>query len=661
MSIPLVAPQIARLTGKLPAGSGYRPVAAQNKFVTLSNALSYEFLRSIRGHADRRRRPHMVLVNKPWSWPYKAYSAAMPVRTLLITAIVFMSAGLPLRASESSIVGSLIDDIAVIDASGTATSLAAISAGKVLVVASFSCNCPISKRYAPRLVEIERRYRESVAFALLGTGNETAEELRAAIAQYGFEMPVIDGRDRNLARTLRIRTTTDTYVLDRERRVKYRGAIDDGHGLTHHKDPDHNYLIDALDAVVAGKSPEVTQTAAPGCEVELGDDVAPAPVVWSKDICPILQEHCQKCHRPNGGGPFSLLTYDDVVVNDPSLPKTIKREVKERRMPPWYADPAVGGPWANDHSLSKEKIAKITAWVDAGCPQGDVADEPPQRTWTSEWEIGTPDVIIQDTKSISIPAQGTLPYMYATIETHFTEDKWVQAVEMRPGEPELVHHAQAFLAMHGNELSSEKTPVNGGRADCYFAAMAPGQTSQVYPPGTAKFVPKGAQLILEIHYVPDGTARTDQMRVGMIFAKEKPTYAVNSFDIRNGQLDIAPGQSDYAASAQFALPKKARLLALQPHMHWRGKSFLVEIIMPDKSVLPFLSVPEYNFDWQLSYVPAKPVDLPKGAIIRVTGHFDNSAENKRLTEADRAQRVRAGANTTDEMLVGFGEWHELPE
>nr|MBA3707822.1 redoxin family protein [Planctomycetota bacterium] len=557
-------------------------------------------------------------------------------------------------AAALATIGNHLPDIAFTDIAGHATSLTALSPAPAIVIASIGTDCPISRKYAPRLVELERAYRDrGVVFILVDCAEDGADALRAAAARHGFVMPVVDDRDRRFALALRVRSTTEVFVLDERRQLAYRGAIDDRHGLTFDREERaHELLTDALDAVLAGKPVAIPSTPAPGCEIPAAAEADIEAITWSNQVSRILQRSCQECHHPDAAAPFSLITYEQAKRKR----AVIRRAVSERSMPPWYADPAVGGHWANDRRLSDHDLKTILAWVAADCPEGDPHDAPAPRTWTSEWVIGTPDAIIQIEKPVTVPASGTMGYQYLYVKTDYPEDRWVQAVEMRPTAPEVVHHAQTFVTMDGKNLF-DTVRDGSGRLNCYFAAMVPGDTSQTYPAGVARLLPKGATLMFEIHYVPNGVETTDQMRLGLIFATEKPQHEVHSFDIRNNAIAIPPGAVGYTISAQYTMPTPARLLSFQPHMHLRGRSFAFDLIMPDQSVRPLLLVPSWDFRWQLSYHPDPPVDVPAGATIRVTGTYDNSAANP--ANPDPKAFVRGGGETTDEMLVGFGEWHAL--
>jgi hypothetical protein len=589
---------------------------------------------------------------------------------IILVAIVLLSATACAAVEEAPVVagpqvldpahcgiGRVVEDLNFTDAAGVAGKFSDFAAQKALVVLLTSADCPLSKKYAPTINALHFEYKNrNIAFLLLNSAHDSKDAVAGAIERNKFEMRYAVDADGSVARSLNAQTTTEVFVLDSSRRLIYRGCIDDQYGLGYEQDkPRHEYLRKSLDALLTGVRPEVTATSAPGCELALGTiEETKVTATWHKEISRLVQKSCVDCHRTGGNAPFPLTDYENMKRKR----NAVRRVVKNRSMPPWHADHMIGGPWANNRRLSDEDQALLLNWLEAGAAEGDPRDAPAPRTFTEEWQIGKPDVIVQIPNPVKIPATGRLGYQYIDVKLNFPEDRWVSAIEMRPTQPELVHHSQVFVSFNG-KLKIEQSPSNGGRPDCYFGAMVPGDTYQIFPKNSAKLLPKGASLKFEIHYVPNGVAAEDQMRVGLIFAKERPEFEVRSFDIRNSMFNIPPGADGKAVSTEYAFPKAARLLSFQPHMHLRGKSFKVEALYADGKSETVLSVPRYNFNWQTSYRPLNPIEIPGGTKIKVTGWFDNSANNP--ANPDPNVTVNAGAETTDEMLVCFGEWHEIPE
>ncbi|MGB8169217.1 MAG: histidine kinase, partial [Chthoniobacteraceae bacterium] len=297
--------------------------------------------------------------------------------------------------------------------------------------------------------------------------------------------------------------------------------------------------------------------------------------------------------------------------------------------------------------------ADLLAWLDAGKPLGDPKDAPLARSFPKDWQIGAPDVVLQIPQPIAVKAEGTMPYQIATVETNFAEDRWVRAFEVQPTAREVVHHVLIFVA-----TGDRNRDVEGDGSGGFFAAYVPGNDHVTYPNGFAKPLPAGAKLRFQIHYTPNGTATRDQMKLGLIFAKEAPQHIIHVAGIGNHRLNIPPGAAHHPESAVIPIPADVKLLAFMPHMHLRGAAFRYEAILPDGTVRTLLDVPRYDFNWQLSYRYAEPPTLPRGSKVRATGWFDNSANNP--ANPDPTKTVKWGPQTFDEMMLGYVEYY-LPD
>jgi hypothetical protein len=361
------------------------------------------------------------------------------------------------------------------------------------------------------------------------------------------------------------------------------------------------------------------------------------PVSFATDVESILQNKCQSCHRPGRVGPFSLLTYDDARKHS----AVIREVVEERRMPPWHADPRYGH-FANDRSLTAKDRATLLAWVDQGTPRGDTKERPPPRTFSEGWEIGQPDVVFELPETYYVPAQGVVSYVYFRVPTKFTEDRWVQAAEAVPGDRSVVHHIIVYVA--------DNSP-GSGRRPMHFTGYAPGDAPSNFPAGSAKKIPAGADLLIQVHYTPNGQVRTDRSKVGFVFAKKKPAREAFTIGIANPDLLIPARSDNVAVASSLVLKSDARLLGLFPHMHLRGKDFKFTVTKPGESPQVLLSVPAYDFGWQTYYNLAEPMSLPKGTRVDCLAHFDNSESNP--YNPDPTKLVRWGEQTFEEMMIGY--------
>lgn len=394
---------------------------------------------------------------------------------------------------------------------------------------------------------------------------------------------------------------------------------------------------------------------------------APAPE-FHKDVEPLLQAHCQTCHRPGEIGPMPLLTYDDTR----KWAKAIRQAVLTRKMPPWFADNSAQH-YANDASLSPADIETIRNWVDAGAPEGDPALAPPPRNFVDGWNIGKPDAIVEMPAPYEIPARGVIEYTYIIIPTNFTQDMWVQALEVRPQDRAHVHHIVLYERQPGSKWLREypagvpfvpapragKTQrssdgdrtVEGSLADEWLVGYAPGTQPYQLPAGTAFRIKAGADFVLQIHYTTNGTPSSDRSKIGLIFAKTPPSRRAFIANVADTGFAIPPGAPNYSAKAELTLAADASVLAVAPHMHLRGKAMDMRAIYPTGESETLFNVPKYDFNWQINYYFPQPKPLPTGTKLEVTGVWDNSPNNR--FNPDPAAEVHWGDQSWEEMLLGL--------
>jgi hypothetical protein len=403
---------------------------------------------------------------------------------------------------------------------------------------------------------------------------------------------------------------------------------------------------------------------------------AVAAPTFYRDMLPILQEHCQTCHRAGEIGPMPLVSLGDAR----KWSREISRRTRLREMPPWFADPRYGH-FSNDPSLTADQVATIAAWVDSGTPAGNPAHAPPPRTWASGWVIPQPDKVFRMPKPIAIPAHGDIDYTYEIVPTGFTEDQWVQMSEIRPGSRQHVHHAVVYVRPQGSGWLAKEpvgTPfTRSGPKDSMdehdpnSPAMATADLLLVYAPGSApdqwgdgmaKLIPRGSDLIFQMHYTSNGHADLDQSEIGLRFARRPPDKRVLTLQLTNAHFTIPPGVPNHRVEARGTLPHDAVLLSFFPHLHLRGKEFVYNIVDPRKRGLDrfetLLDV-HYNFYWQLSYRLAQPLELKAGTELQAVAFFDNSKNNPHNPDPDEA--VTWGDQTYEEMMVGFFDVAVAPD
>ena len=394
---------------------------------------------------------------------------------------------------------------------------------------------------------------------------------------------------------------------------------------------------------------------------------SPSAATFNKDVLPIMQKRCQACHRPGEAAPMSFLSYRETRP----WAKAIREAVLTKKMPPWFADPHYGK-FLNDRSLTQREIDTLVAWTSTGALEGDPKDAPAPIEFAEGWQIGKPDRVIEMPVDFAVPASGTIEYQYIVTPTGFTEDKWVQSAEARPGARAVTHHMIAFVREPGSKWLREAQPgvpfvpkkaergrPRTARTDAdnsapyaeLLAGYAPGLPAMILRSGQAKLVKAGSDIVFQMHYTANGKASLDRSRVGMIFAKTPPAERVFTANATNAKFVIPPGDPNYEVKSEITFQDDTRLNDLMPHMHLRGKDFEYRLVYPTGEAETILLVPKYDFNWQLFYYLAEPKLVPKGTRMECTAHFDNSPNNP--ANPDPKSEVRWGDQSWEEMMIGW--------
>ncbi|MDX1934456.1 MAG: redoxin family protein [Capsulimonadales bacterium] len=580
---------------------------------------------------------------------------------ILLTGVVLSGAFLPSPgASDARRTANAQPDRTVVpplfranDLSGKAVRVP-VEGAKATVVALTGTTCPLSQKYGPTLSRLEDVYApKGVRFVFVNPSSiEPVADMKAQVRRLGLDGPYLSDRERSVARALGAKTTTEVFVLDDTGRIRYRGGVDDQYVIgASLPAPRHRFLADALDAVLAGKEPGATSAPAPGCLLADEETSGRATPTYHGAVEHILRAKCVSCHRTGGVAPFALDTYESVKARAAML-----RYVTERGlMPPWFAAKNAGGPWRNDMSLPDADRKTLYAWIEGGMPAGDPKDAPAPVRYTGGWTIGKPDAVFELPRPIAVKATGTMPYQNVNVPTGFTEDRWVRKIEVMPGDRRVVHHVLVFVrtpetaATGGRERLAERAEELGG----FFGVYVPGNSALIYPDGLAKRIPRGAVLRFQIHYTPNGTATTDRTKIGLVFAETPPRSEVHTASIANLRFAIPPGADHHEVTAQLRVPTDVRVLSYLPHMRVRGKAARYEHTREGKTTT-LLDIPRYDFNWQLNYVLAEPLDVRAGDQVTFRAWYDNSDRNP--ANPDPGKTVRWGAQTFDEMHLGYVEY-----
>jgi mono/diheme cytochrome c family protein len=368
---------------------------------------------------------------------------------------------------------------------------------------------------------------------------------------------------------------------------------------------------------------------------------------FSKDVAPILYSKCVECHRPTMFAPMSLVKYDEARP----WARAIRARVAARTMPPWGADPA-HGVFKNDPRLSDKEIATILAWVDGGAPRGDDSDLPAMPKFTDGWTIGEPDVVFEMSEAYQIPATGTIEYQYIRIPMNIKEDKWLAGIEIKPQARAHVHHVLAYTQPAG-------TPINeaGALGPGNIGGVTPNKPGILFDPGVGRLLAGNSDLILQMHYTTNGEAALDKTVVGVKFLEEAPSMVQRGGSVLQPRFVIPAGAPAHEVRGSRTLQEDTIITSFTPHMHVRGKDMTYIATYPDGRKETLLSVPHYDFNWQITYQLKEAKRMPKGTVIEVIAHYDNSPQNK--FNPDPTKDVRWGDQTWEEMMIGF--WGTVAE
>ncbi|MFT4639890.1 MAG: hypothetical protein ACI8T1_003215 [Verrucomicrobiales bacterium] len=491
---------------------------------------------------------------------------------------------------------------------------------------------------------LPNQYGSVVFWMINANETDTRDSIAETAKSEGIAIPVLHDLQRLVALDLSVTTFPEVIALDPELgSIFYRGAITSREGTP--------FLTQALDQHL-GDSPVTTRFVRPhGTGFKMS---VPGNLTYTKDIAPILLNHCVACHSLGNIAPFSMDQFETVE----QWADQIKEEVLADRMPPWHADPNYGH-FTNDSRMPTEEAALLVEWVNQGAVRGEgdddplttfLAENPPEQDYPFAWppSLGQPDHIIEIPEQ-SLKSTGEIDYRYITVNAGLPEDVWLRAAVVLPSNQAVVHHVLMF--------DGDERAFIGGLTG-YFSWYVPGTGAVEFPEGTGKFLKKDQDMTFQMHYITTGKPEKDTTRLGLYVMDKKPDLELVTKSAFSVAIDIPPRAPDHELTASMTFEKDSLLYEMAPHMHYRGSRFRYEAKYPDGTREILLSVPKYWFDWQRVYRFTEPRLLPAGTTVECVGAFDNSSHNHENPNPN--QRVKFGEQTDDEMFIGYMNVVELP-
>lgn len=545
----------------------------------------------------------------------------------------------------------IVGDFALLDQHGAFHQLSRYGRASAIVLYVYGIGCHVARQGVGVLQEVRRQFADRHVVVLMIDANpqDDRSALRAEAALLGTDIPILRDDSQLVVESLRVTRTGEAILLDPKTwRLVYRGPLDDRlQDGAARPVARRRYLVEALDAHLAGRPVAVDTPAALGCAITplAAGGADQREVAYASDVAPILEARCRHCHTRGGIGPWAMDGYPQIK----GWSAMIREVILTGRMPPWPADPTIGR-FSPDRSLGVAEKRTLVHWIEAGAPRGagpdPLAERPPAPA--SVWPLGRPAAVV-DVPVQEIPASGTIDYRYVRIPTPFARDTWIRAAHFRPGNRAVMHHGFIFVEYPAGLRTREPAWADG--MGSYFAIYAPGYDVAPFPEGSGQLLPAGSTLVFQLHYTPVGYATTDQPSLALYVHDRPPSLEYRVESAVNHDFRIPPHAPDHEVEATHRVARGVTLRGLFPHMHYRGSRFEYEARYPDGRREVLLSVPRYQFAWQTLYTLATPKPLPAGTVIRARGAYDNSDRNP--ANPDPSKEVGWGGQSWDEMFVGY--------
>jgi len=538
---------------------------------------------------------------------------------------------------------------------------------KAVALIFMGTECPLVKQYIPTLKRLNTEYKAKGIRFLGVYSDKSVRVFNMAKHALEFDVPftVVQDVESGFAGTLGVAVLSEAVLLDRSQQILYQGKIDDQFGLGAAKSkPTREFLKDAIEDVLAEREVAVADVPVRGCAIEMYNaEDKPEVKYYYGDVEPIMRAKCQVCHRAGEVAEnFAFNDYNDAAAYG----ETIRQAVTDGRMPPSYT--VTNHQFVklrNDRRLSQKEVDIIDAWVKNGSLEGDKAKALPPANWPKvEWKIGKPDRVLTMEKPFLVPATGILDYQFFKMKLNYPVDKWVTAMEIRPGAPSVVHHAELHIVPSDNEDYSGTDGMmkvygfTGDKAKM-LAGFVPGDdddNARVLEPGHAMKIPAHHDLVLELHYTTNGKATYDRSSAALKFTPNdgKPKYELcnHTFRYPRADLKLKAGDDHVSGTKELWFKKDVLLWTVRGHMHKLGKSWKLEWLdeRPGEPAVRqlFAAIPTWSFGWQRSFDFEKPIVVPAGQVLLMTGTWDNSILNP--WNDDPKKDKTWGIQSSDEML-----------
>ncbi|MFI4934896.1 MAG: redoxin domain-containing protein [Caulobacterales bacterium] len=509
--------------------------------------------------------------------------------------------------------------------------------------------CPVVRNTMAALGELQQTYgAKGVEFMMLNSDpQDSREDIAAEAKDYGFQAPVLRDTNQLVGEQLGVTRTAEAIIINPKTwKIVYRGPIDDRVTYERQKaKADHTWAKDALDAMLAGQAPAISQEPAVGCLIDFphrAEAMKATPVSYSKVIAPIIETKCAMCHQQGGIGPMPLTSYDKVKAFSPMIREVLRTE----RMPPYHADITAGEKLADaNRQLTPDETKAMVHWVEQGAPRGDGPDPlAAARFQVAEWPLGKPDLVL-DIPCYNIPASGIVDYQRPYVVNPLTEGKWMRASTIKVGDRQGVHHILTGY------MTTAPKPGEQAFEDRWKASVggyAVGAESTVEPNNIGVYIPPGGAIGFQNHYTPYGKAATDCSKIALYFYDQKPGLVMRNSVIANPMISIPPNTERHPEVSYLVFPKDAILYSAFPHAHYRGASAQLILRTPDGKEKLLLALPHYDFNWQRDYAFAEPIKVPAGSWLIAKWTYDNSKRNPANPDPNRT--VPWGDQSFDEML-----------